>query len=226
MRSTSRASAFWNSFCEALASLAYPSRCALCGLGDRPSICEECFLDMPHLDRLEPLEGGLVVGTAFRYDGRAAQAVRRLKYDRATALAEPMAALLAESARRLRLDEVDAVVPVPIHFLRRCSRGFNQSELLCERFDPALVRTDLLRRVRFTRPQVGLTREQRSRNLRDAFRASRRVEGLRVLLVDDVLTGGFTMLECARTLADAGAACVQGLVFCFEELGPSSVPIA
>lgn len=167
-----------------------------------------------------------MVGAAFRYDGRAAQAVRRLKYDRATALAAPMASLLAEAAGRLRLDEVDAVVPVPIHFLRRCSRGFNQSELLCERFEPALVRTDLLRRVRFTRPQVGLTREQRSRNLRDAFRASRKVEGLSVLLVDDVLTGGFTMLECARTLTDAGAACVQGLVFCFEELGPSSAPIA
>ncbi|MCX7801061.1 MAG: ComF family protein [Fimbriimonadales bacterium] len=181
---------------------------------------------MQPLDRIESLDDGPAVGAAFLYEGRAGQAVRRLKYERATALGAPMAALLAQAAGRMGLDRVDAIVPVPIHFLRRCSRGFNQSELLCEGFDRTKVRPDLLRRVRSTRPQVGLSREQRSRNLRGAFRASPAVEGLRVLLVDDVLTGGFTMRECASTLIAAGAAGVQGLVFCHERLASARGPVA
>ncbi|MEJ5170769.1 MAG: hypothetical protein WHU10_07265, partial [Fimbriimonadales bacterium] len=85
---------------------------------------------MPPADRFEDLGDGLLVWAAFRYDGRAAQAVRRLKYERATALGRPMAALLADSWARSGADSPDAIVPVPIHFLRRCSRGFNQAELL------------------------------------------------------------------------------------------------
>jgi ComF family protein len=217
MRSIPRASAFWNSFCEGLASLAYPPKCALCGVAGLPAICEECRTEFPAADRLEDLGEGLLVWAAFRYDGRAAQSVKRLKYERATALGRPMAELLVASWRQSGLAEPDAVVPVPIHFLRRCSRGFNQSELLAEGFERRLVRPELLRRVRPTRPQVGLSREQRSRNLVGAFRASPAVAGLSVLLVDDVLTGGFTMRECANTLLEAGAANVAGLVFCVEE---------
>ncbi len=217
MRWTPRASAFWNSFCEGLASLAYPPKCALCGVAGLPPICGECRTVLPAADRMEDLGDGLLVWAAFRYGGRAAQAVKRLKYERATSLGRPMAELLAASWRRSGLPDPHAVVPVPIHFLRRCSRGFNQSDLLADGFERGLVRPELLRRVRPTRPQVGLSREQRSRNLLGAFRASPAVAGLSVLLVDDVLTGGFTMRECARTLLEAGAANVAGLVFCVEE---------
>jgi ComF family protein len=147
----------------------------------------------------------------FRYESRAAQAVRRLKYSRSTALATFMAEELRSALIRLAL-EPDLIVPVPIHWSRRCARGFNQAELLCGDLDwtPALAR------VRRTRPQVGLSREDRARNLSGAFRASSTVAGRHILLVDDVLTSGQTARECAKALHSAGAAEVGILAFCGE----------
>jgi ComF family protein len=150
--------------------------------------------------------------TLFRYEGRAGQAVRALKYGRSTSLIDAMAGEVRAAVSDLGFG-VDAVIPVPIHWSRRCTRGFNQSELLCEGTE---TRPELLARVRRTRPQAGLTRDERERNLHGAFRASPRVSGLRVLLVDDVLTSGHTARECAKVLREAGAAEVGILAFCGE----------
>jgi len=108
------------------------------------------------------------------------------------------------------MQDVDVVVPVPLHWLRRIRRRFNQSGDLAEavgkRFGLSL-RAGVLRRVRPTRSQVGLTATQREDNVRGAFRVLRpqEVRERRVLLVDDVLTTGATCSECARTLRRAGA---------------------
>jgi ComF family protein len=150
----------------------------------------------------------------FAYEGRAAQAVRRLKYSRATSLAGPMAELL-EEARRL-LPPHDWIVPVPIHWARRAQRGFNQAELLSEKAPRNLVRPSFIRRVRFTRPQVGLGTEERLTNLAGAFEAQPEVRGHRILLVDDVVTSGGTALACAYALRQAGAKETGLLTFCGE----------
>jgi ComF family protein len=149
----------------------------------------------------------------FPYTGRPAQAVRRLKYSRCTSLAGFMADEVAEAVSRFGLDP-DLVVPVPIHWSRRCMRGFNQADLLCEGLDSV---PQALRRVRRTRPQVGLTDAERRTNLVGAFRATAIVKGQRVLLIDDVLTSGQTARECARALFGAGATEVGVLAFCGEE---------
>lgn len=204
-------------FLSSCSSLFYPSRCGLCGvLGDEP-VCPTCLQDFVPTDSLhEPLDGGplKVIATVFPYDGRVGQAVRRLKYSRATSLAGPLAALLAEAQSRLGLDQYDLVVPIPIHWSRRCVRGFNQSELLCERM-PAVDRR-IVRRIRRTKPQASLTREQRLTNLEGAFRADASVARKSVLLVDDVLTTGHTARECARALIEAGAAEVAALALAGE----------
>jgi ComF family protein len=153
--------------------------------------------------------------TVFDYRGRASQAVRRLKYDRRTSLAQKMSQCLYDRYNEIG-EAVDAVVPVPIHWSRRCQRGFNQSDLLCESFPREMVRPDLLRRVRATRPQVGLSHQERLENLTGAFRASAAAAGLTILLVDDVLTSGQTARECATALKDAGAAEVAILAFAGE----------
>lgn len=147
----------------------------------------------------------------YTYEDRAAQAVRNLKYRRSTSLAGFMAAEM-EKARCLYADSLDTIIPVPIHWSRRCQRGFNQAELLCESMPRNLVQPKLLRRIRATRPQVGLTHEERLTNLRGAFQAGN-VEGKSVLLVDDVLTSGQTARECAQALMDAGALEVGFLAF-------------
>jgi ComF family protein len=109
-------------------------------------------------------------------------------------------------------DPAPIVVPVPLHAGRRRERGFNQAELIArnamkllpERLQ--LAKTVLIRR-RATQSQVGHTREERLENLRGAFRVadSARIEGRNVIVVDDVMTTGATLSECARVLKRAGA---------------------
>lgn len=114
---------------------------------------------------------------------------------------------------RLRGRQFDAVVPVPLHPARQRERGFNQATLLAAlltRQIPAPVRL-MLKRVRYTKTQTAFDRSERMENLRGAFRLRRKtdVRGLRVLLVDDVLTTGATLSECARVLKKAGAASIH-----------------
>lgn len=185
----------------------FPTKCGLCGLLAQSALCESCLEAMtpaPDLGAAPdgPLDHRLAL---YHYSGRAEQAVKRLKFGRATALAGPMADLLGECARENSLLGCDAIVPVPIHPLRRCWRGFNQSELLAEGMPENLLRPFLLRRVRPTKPQTNLSGPERLRNVRGAFEAAPSVRGLRVLLVDDVLTTGETARVCAAALKERGA---------------------
>jgi ComF family protein len=198
----------------------YPDRCELCYRIARPILCGECLSEMAPLDDAvhsyfagNPLN---LSASLYPFEGRAAEAVKRLKYSRATGLARPMSDILAASLETLSLPEFQVYVPVPIHWQRQNARGFNQAEILCESFPQDRVLPELLKRIRATRPQVGLTRDQRLRNLKGAFRASRAAEGLRVLLIDDVTTSGGTATACAEALKEEGAAYVGILTFCGE----------
>ena len=191
----------------------YPERCALCVRVGFPALCVDCRAEMLPA----PPPTGDVLPLAFRaslyaYEGRAGQAVRRLKYGRSTALAAAMAEDLAPRIAELAGDE-DLVVPVPIHFRRRGERGFNQSELLCAGPHGRSVEPKALRRVRMTPPQASLPVAQRGENLHGAFVALPLVAGRRVLLVDDVLTTGHTARACAAALVEAGAKEVGVLAF-------------
>ncbi|MBX9977479.1 MAG: hypothetical protein K2X98_04470 [Alphaproteobacteria bacterium] len=122
---------------------------------------------------------------------------------------------MVEEARQMAPPH-DRVIPVPIHWIRRAQRGFNQAELLAERVPKDLLDTRALRRVRPTRPQVGLGTQERLVNLAGAFAADPRVRGARILLLDDVVTSGGTALACAHALKRAGATEVGLLTFCGE----------
>jgi ComF family protein len=124
---------------------------------------------------------------------------------------------LAEAGRDLIVG-IDVVVPVPLSRLRLLSRRFNQAGILAQelsRRTGLAVDAHLLQRSRFTKTQVGLTHDQRRRNLAGAFRVRRNrqaaLEGRNVLLVDDVITTGATVEACARALKRAGAARVDVL---------------
>ena len=195
---------------DAVLSWIYPSKCALCGLVGAPAVCESCSNDFERLPVDPVVATNEIISfevSAFRYEGRGSEAIRRLKYDRATALAAPLGGILLQTFEAAGMEsEVDAIAPVPIHWRRQFERGFNQAELLVEALPRGMVRKSLLRRKRYTRPQVGLSVTERRTNLRDAFAASVQVRGLRILLVDDVITSGSTARACAEALLAAGAA--------------------
>lgn len=139
------------------------------------------------------------------YEGVLRQLIHLYKYARIKTLAGPLANLLA---RAMPLDEpFDAIVPVPLHWLRRWKRGFNQSELLARALSrrTGIPIVKALRRTQATRVQAGLSNHARRRNVTRAFRA-RPVGGKRMLLIDDVMTTGSTAAACALALKRAGAA--------------------
>jgi len=114
---------------------------------------------------------------------------------------------------RLRDCNFDLIVPVPLHPTRERERGFNQAGLLSELLSrQTSIRCQrVLERVRYTTTQTALDRSERMENLHNAFRLRKNadVRGLRVLLIDDVLTTGSTLSECARVLKRAGAISVH-----------------
>ncbi len=143
-----------------------------------------------------------------------AAAITRFKYTPTPELAAPLGALLARAAIEAEVD-VDLVVPVPLHISRLVERGFNQAALLARPVARELgTRLDVrgLERVRPTAKQAELDREARQRNVAGAFRACDDLDGLRVLLVDDVRTTGATERACSAALRGAGCREVRSLV--------------
>ncbi|MFN4023266.1 MAG: ComF family protein [Hyphomonas sp.] len=115
--------------------------------------------------------------------------------------------------------EADLIVPVPLHYTRLVSRGFNQSAWLAQAIGKAggrPVSVDALKRTRRTPSQAGLSTRRRRRNVSGAFavrhRALKQIQGAQVLLVDDVLTTGATLNACVRALKRAGARQIDVLV--------------
>ena len=154
-----------------------------------------------------------------RFDETARLLAHRLKYGDRLDLAGTLAGWMARAGAEL-LADADVIVPVPMHRSRIWKRRFNQAALLADgiaRRSGKRVDAFALARKRPTRPQVGLSRAERQSNLSGAFEvaeeASARVAGLRVLLVDDVLTTGATANAAARALLRGGAEAVDVLVF-------------
>jgi ComF family protein len=149
------------------------------------------------------------------YEGGLRGLIHLLKYDAVLPVASVLGDMLAQTIQELLPSYGDLqplLVPVPLHKNKRGDRGFNQAELIARTAakrltQPLELATGVLVRQRATISQVGLTREQRIENVRDAFRVRERerVRGRVVILVDDVMTTGTTLSECARVLKKAGA---------------------
>ncbi len=174
--------------------------CTVCGrplLGPEESshICGQCIEDPPPFESARAL---------FYYQGAIKALIHRVKYsDDGYALK----ALLSLSREHMSPDfiEPDLIIAIPLHPRRLRERGFNQSLRIARGIFPHIpVARDLLIKVLDTRPQTGLSREERLKNVRDAFAVVRPVSVNSVLLLDDVYTTGSTVRSCARALKKAG----------------------
>lgn len=148
---------------------------------------------------------------AAEYTGPLREALHALKFRGKVALARPLAALLLEQCASARPARLDAVVPVPLAPTRERERGFNQATLLAApvaRVWATPLRPRWLARQRETAPQSDLGADRRRANVRGAFAAPPAVAARHVVIVDDVVTTGATVAECARALLAARAASV------------------
>jgi ComF family protein len=140
------------------------------------------------------------------YEGTLRQLIHLYKYSRMKPLAKPLGDLLAAALPRDQ--QFDGVVAVPLHWRRKWDRGFNQSELLARSIARRCGVPVLhpVRRRRSTRAQAGLSNSRRRQNVAGAFVGKPgAAKGLRILLIDDVMTTGATASACAHALKRAGA---------------------
>lgn len=142
------------------------------------------------------------------YDGRLRRLIHVYKYERVDTLAGPLARLLMDALPRD--EQFDVIAPMPLHWRKRWDRGFNQADLLArvvaER-SGIPYRAKLLRRVKASPAQAGLSFAARQTNVRGVFRVPKHaVQGQSVLLIDDVLTTGATAASAARLLRRTGGA--------------------
>jgi ComF family protein len=155
------------------------------------------------------------------YDGVLRLIIHAFKYGRRRSLAAPLGAFVARECAAV-LAGADASVPVPLHWRRRCSRGFNQADDLAAALGLPVVRA--LRRRRQTGVQASLHADRRQTNVAGAFTLTRRagrtgaVAGAVVVLVDDVETTGATLDACARVLREAGAREVRAVTIARAEV--------
>ena len=137
-----------------------------------------------------------------------------LKYHNIRAAAPHIGRLLSDYIEANPIP-ADVLVPVPLHRRRERERGYNQSELVARELGKLVgvpVDSKVLRRTKNTSPQVSMeAREDRSRNIEDAFECVSDLSGKRVLLIDDVATTGATLSACASALKLCGASSVWGL---------------
>lgn len=151
------------------------------------------------------------------FEGRLRSAIHRLKFEGRMELGPILGDLLAGFVCGVpALADPDIVVPVPMHRIRLSERGYNHATLLAQPVAEALrapFTEGVLMRVTATAPQTGLRRDERHANVRGAFgllsAGADIVRGRSILLIDDVLTSGATVAECARVLLASGAAVVR-----------------
>ena len=197
--------------------------CPSCGLPYRTFADGEAHLCGRCTMRLPPYSGARAFGW---YGSELSRAIQALKFGGRRNLAGFLAALMAETLLEAwDARDIDLIVPVPLHPKRLRERGYNQAALLGRRlgrFVGLPCHAALLRRIRHTSPQVGLSDAERARNLRLAFRCARpdAARGMRILLVDDVMTTGATVASAAEALLAAGARRVSVLTAARAVAGP------
>jgi ComF family protein len=197
--------------------------CAACWQGINfimPPLCDRLGLPLPYASgedvqlssmalRHPPVYGR--ARAAAQFDGVMRDLVHGLKYGDRHEVVNLFGRMLCSAGTEL-LRDADMLMPVPLHRARLWKRRFNQAAILAGRLNAATgipLELRALRRIQRTTSQVGLSRVERRRNVADAFAVApataARIQGRRVLLIDDVITTGATLEACAGALKEAGA---------------------
>ncbi|OXT08732.1 amidophosphoribosyltransferase [Thermoanaerobacterium thermosaccharolyticum] len=204
------------------------TNCILCGKMIREGkICDDCESKLPFISGNTCIVCGKPIDTgekcpdcmeyehifsrsisAFEYDETMKSLIARFKYYKERNLSEFFAEYMYKYIKDADI-KFDVIVPVPLHRTKLDERGYNQAELLARelsyRFD--IIMSKPLRRIRNTKSQTEFSREERMKNLKGAFKVvyEDMVKNKIILLVDDVLTTGSTLDECAKVLKEGGA---------------------
>ena len=195
----------------------FPPRCIFCRRflksGQRMQICDECKRTLPYTDGGGEMHGEFftVCVTPLYYEGTVRDSLLRFKFKDATGYAEEYGKLLADCIRENLAGRYDLISWVPLSRERLKERGYDQAMLLALaaalELDDVAVST-LEKPLDAEKQSTMGSAEKRRANIAGAFKAvdPELVDGKRILLIDDIVTTGSTLSECAKTLLAAGAA--------------------
>ncbi|MFZ5982672.1 MAG: ComF family protein [Patescibacteria group bacterium] len=227
----------------------FPKRCLACRK-ESSFLCSECLLKIsmrleqvcPYCEKITTPQGQICPSCRERklchldslsvvssYKNPLDKLVHSFKYNFLEELTEVLGKLIIDFVRNSNLEIPDLITPVPLHSFRLRWRGFNQSFLLAKKLGDELTpgfplpAYEILQRTRWSSPQMKLSgyRERQS-NARGIFCLTNpsAVQGLKILLIDDISTTGATLFECAKVLKEGGARKVSALVLARQEINP------
>lgn len=205
---------------EYLLHFFWPARCAFCGKVVAPNrhCCADCRFSLVPSPSPFSLPGLDCAFACAEYTSPVARAIRQFKFRNQPQLADTFAFLICERFAKALCDcHPDTICAVAMHPSKKKERGYNQADLLAQALSQRLdiPFSLLLEKCRNTAAQHTLSATDRQQNLKDAYRAlhPEQIRGKRILLVDDVITTGSTVIECARVLHQAGAVWVGAVCF-------------
>ncbi len=204
------------SIVESILKIIYPDKCIVCHKIISEAcdfgICRECIKDFyifnDDICRYDfESNNGF---SMFLYNEPIRKIIHKFKYDDFGYYAKVMGIKMGEFLLKQNLFSCDCIIPVPIHWKREKKRGFNQAEIMAREISKILrvsMISDALIRVKNTKPQFGLGKEERAKNIEGAFEVVKpeKFFGKDVLIIDDIYTTGTTIYECLKLIKNSGA---------------------
>ncbi len=224
---------------DSIFDFVYPPHCLVCGryLSEKEKdVCEGCWnsqkiLSDPFCPTCKSFFPDAETGCFFCsadsnllcvrslgiFDDFYREIIHKFKYKGKLSLGKRLSRRLGEEIKKdKRFSGFDFLIPVPLHPAKKRERGYNQSEIMGEVVSKELnisFLKNVLKRIKNTRDQTKLSDEERKTNVKDAFKVSfpEVIKDKKIILVDDVITTGATLFECARVLKDNGAKKIVGV---------------
>jgi len=219
-------------FVNDIADFFLPRICPSCGNKLQPSekiVCRKCFslitiankkyIDDEFFRKFS--DGNVISGLTslmmFEKDSPSQHILHSIKYDGLFSLGRSAGRMLGKLKKEvISRWEADLIIPVPLHKLKKAERGYNQSYYIAKGLSEELnipVKNNILKRIKYTESQTKMNISERMENMDSAFSLKRRdnVQGRRVILVDDVVTTGATLISCGHVLALGGTSKVYAV---------------
>ena len=189
-----------------LLSVFLQSRCGFCQRTTPATLCQYCQQKLLS-HRLPKSDRNMPVFAWGKYEGQLKRAIALMKYDNKPELGRVLGELLGQAwlDSNLIKHKKITVVPIPLHYKKLKTRGFNQAQIIAQSFCQITgysLNSQALIRVRETKAMFDLSPEERVKNLQGAFRVGNKLPKHPVLLIDDIYTRGTTIRECAKVLSE------------------------
>ena len=199
----------------------FPSRCPYCNkvIPDTEPACKNCLSQFPEFCWKHYAVGGYLCAAPFPYNGIYAKAVKRLKFQNRADFAKPLAVQIVRAVKEIHGDfRFDLVTCVPMHSKDKRAREYNQAELLARECAEImkLPYLDTLEKIKRNQPQHKTIGRDRAKNVRNVYTLidKEAVQNKNILLIDDIITSGNTLGECARILSKGKCAEIRCAVVC------------